>query len=129
MKVDGEIKKAITKGDIILIVSLVLLSVLLFALSFFGSSKELTVKIYSDSQLVYEAELSTVQGDTVETGGCKILVEKDGVSFVHSQCDDKLCVKRGKLSKNGDTMACVPQRVAVVIAHRDKDSKFDALTY
>lgn len=130
MKVDSEIKKWVTKGDIILIVSLILISVFLFAFSFIGTDGGLCVKVYSDSKLVFEGKLSENENSQIITAnGCEILVEKDGVSFLHSDCADQLCVKRGKLTKKGDSMACVPKKVAVVITANKDKSKIDALTY
>ena len=64
---------------------------------------------------------------TVNAGGCEILVEKDGISFKSSLCPDKLCMKSGKLSLAVDTMACVPERVVVVIKS-DKEVH-DAVSY
>lgn len=129
MKVEREIKQSVTKGDILLIISLVALSVFLFALSFFGSNKELTVRVYSSSELVWESELSKAQGEKLFLDGCEIIIEKDGVYFSNSDCPDQLCVKRGKLRNSGDTMACVPKKVAVVLTHSKDKSKIDALTY
>ncbi len=129
MNIDKQIKKGITKGDIILIVSVVLISAVLFALSFFSSSEDLTAEIYVGGEKAHSIVLSEVtESYTVRENYCELLIEKDGVTFVYSDCGDKLCVKKGKLTKQGDTMACVPEKVVVIL--RGSDNKnIDAVVY
>lgn len=42
-----------------------------------------------------------------------LLVEPDGISFVHSSCPDQTCVRTGKLTRAGQTAVCLPARVSV----------------
>ncbi len=129
MNINKQIKKGITKGDIILIASVVLLSAVLFALSFFGSSQDLTAEIYVGGEKAHSIFLSEVtESYTVRENYCELLIEKDGVTFVYSDCGDKLCVKKGKLTKQGDTMACVPEKVVVILKGTD-NKNIDAVVY
>jgi hypothetical protein len=116
------------KGDIILIASLCLIIVLLFVPSFTGSDEKLTAEIYHEGELVEAVSLSETDKEEITVGSCVLLLEKDGVSFVSSDCHDKLCVKRGKLKRKGDTMACVPERVVAVIKG-EKPDDFHISTY
>ena len=127
--IDKQIKKGITKGDIILIAAVVLISAVLFALPFFSGNDELTAEIYVSGEMQHSILLSEVEeGYTLTENYCQLLIEKDGVSFVYSDCGDKLCVRRGKLTRQGDTMACVPEKV-VVILRGGNDKAFDAIAY
>lgn len=129
MNIDKQIKKGITKGDIILIVCILLISAVLFAFSCFGGSEDLTAEIYSDGEKVHSIVLSEVQDSyTLRENSCELLIEKDGVTFLSSDCDDKLCVKKGKLTKQGDTMACVPRKLVVILRGTD-NKKIDAVVY
>ena len=128
MKLNDEIRKSITKGDIILAVSLIVLCIVLFAFSF-GKEQSLKAEIYVGGEKVHSVALSDVQESyTINENYCQLLVEKDGVSFVFSDCSDKLCIKRGKLKNQGDTMACVPEKV-VVILKADGKEKIDGVAY
>lgn len=114
-RADNHREIAVKKGDILLIVCLLLLSLLLFARSF-STAASLEAEIYLAGEKVQTLSLSSLsESETVSVGGCELLLEKDGVTFLHSDCRDLLCVKRGKLSKQGDTMACVPNKVVVVL--------------
>ena len=128
MNTKSEIRRSITKGDIILIVSLIVTSLAMFVFSFSGS-ENLVAEIYVDGEKAHSIVLSEVpESYTVNENYCQLLVEKDGVSFVFSDCGDKLCIKRGKLKNQGDTMACVPEKV-VVILKADGEEKIDGVAY
>ncbi len=128
MNIKSEIRRNITKGDIILIVSLIVISLVMFVFSFSGSEK-LIAEIYVDGEKTHSIALSEVtESYTVNENYCQLLIEKDGVSFVFSDCGDKLCIKRGKLKNQGDTMACVPEKV-VVILKADGKEKIDGVAY
>ncbi len=73
----------------------------------------------------------TVDGDVVQTldltkdieititgknGGSNLLVIRDGEIWCpFASCPDKVCVNQGKKSHNGDTIACLPNRMIVTI--------------
>lgn len=103
------------KGDFFIFFSVVSVSLILFASSFFSDEK-LRAEIYLDGESISTVNLyELTQGMETDVGGCRLLLEKDGVAFISSACPDKLCINRGKLKKAGDTMACVPERVTVVL--------------
>ncbi len=121
-------KKAfgIKKGDVVLIVSLGLICVLLFALPLFSADKVAVAAVWHNGEKIQEIDLSTVnESYELTVGGCVLLVEEGSIRFSDADCPDKLCVRSGKLSKNGDTAACVPNKVVVVIENGEKS--FDAV--
>lgn len=123
-----KIKLPLLKGDIVLIISLCFLVLLSFLPSFSGGNEKLTAEVYYEGELIKTVYLSECNGEEFAAGSCTLLFEKDGVAFIHSECPDKLCVKRGKLKRKGDTMACVPERVVVVIKG-EKNEDFHIATY
>ena len=128
MNTKSEIRRNITKGDIILIVSLLVLCLGLFINSF-GKSENLTADIYVSGEKAHSIALSEVaESYTLNENYCQLLIEKDGVSFVFSDCADKLCIKKGKLKNQGDTMACVPEKVVVIIKS-DNKKQIDGVAY
>ncbi|MCM1543978.1 MAG: NusG domain II-containing protein [Ruminococcus sp.] len=118
----------IKKGDILIIVSLCIICVLLFIPSFMPS-ESVTALVYLDGELKNEIELASVEDEqTLNVGGCVLMIHSDAVEFFSSDCPDKLCVKKGRLSKAGDTMACVPNKVVVTLKSSGK-AQFDAVAY
>lgn len=122
-------KSPITKGDVALIAFLCLVIILLFTPSFFAADEKLTAYVYLDGEVVEAVEFSELsESRKITVGGCEILLQNDGVSFVESECRDKLCIKKGKLRRKGDTMACVPEKVVVTLKSEKKDD-FHIATY
>lgn len=127
MKNAKEIIKRLKKGDYAVVLLTLFISVLLFAFSF-SSGDKIRAEIYLDGESfacvnLYELENS----QRLLVGDCTLLLEADGVTFVASQCEDRLCINRGKLKKAGDTMACVPERVSVVL--RTEKNEADAIVF
>lgn len=121
-------KKAfgIKKGDVIIIISLCLLCAFLFALPLFSANRPSAAAIWQNGEKVEEIDLSAVrESRKITVGGCVLLVENGSIRFLDADCPDKLCVKSGALSKNGDTAACVPNKVVVIIENKEKS--FDAV--
>lgn len=115
MKSSSKILSELKKGDYLILFSVMLVSLVLFLSSFFSSEK-LRAEIYLDGECISTVNLYELgEKSEIRAGNCTVMLEKDGVSFISSACPDKLCVNRGKLKKAGDTMACVPEKVTVVL--------------
>ena len=128
MSTKNEIRRNITKGDIILIASILALSIIWFVSSF-TAEENLRADIYVDGEKVHSIDLSKVEESyNIRENYCELLIEKDGVSFSFSDCADQLCVRRGKLKRQGDTMACVPEKIVVIIKS-DRQDKIDGVAY
>lgn len=61
-------------------------------------------------------------------GPSTLEVESGRVRFAASPCRNKICVHGGWLSDAGDAVACLPNRVSVVLAG-DGDGGVDALSF
>lgn len=128
MKSNKDIFRKLRYGDFIVVGTALAVSVVLFVLSFSGGER-LTATVSLDGEIVRQVELYELDSsEIISVGGCEILLEKDGVTFLSSECPDKLCVKRGRLERAGDTMACLPERVAVVLK-AEKGNTADAVAY
>ncbi len=116
----------IKKGDVILIASLALLCILLFLIPVFSQGKAAVADVWQNGEKIKEIDLSTVEESyEMSVGGCILLVQRGSIRFLDADCPDKLCVRSGTLSKNGDTAACVPNKVVVIIENKEKS--FDAV--
>ena len=114
MNTDKKLFRVLKKGDIFIIVTVIIIIFVWFVAPFSGGGENLRLVIYLDGEAVETAELSTLaEGRTFLVGGCEIYADSEGVRFVSSECEDRLCIKRGTMTRAGDTMACVPERVVV----------------
>ena len=120
--------KLFRKGDIA-----VILIILVVATAF---------RLYQSRQTDKLEAVISVNGETVETIDLSavdskrtikldtdpkviIAVENGAVYFEEADCDDKLCINCGKLSKKGDTAVCLPAKTVVTVSGAD----VDAMTY
>ena len=114
------------KSDALIILLFAALCVLLFLLPLFSGGNKATAVVWSNGEKFREIDLSSVEESfEFEVNGCVLSVEKGKIAFVSSTCRDKLCKKSGHLSKNGDTAACVPNKVVVRIENGKE--AFDAV--
>ena len=62
-------------------------------------------------------------------GGTNILVVENGEAWVsEANCPDKVCMGMGKISRNGEFIACLPNRLLVVVEGAAEDSLVDGMT-
>ena len=62
-------------------------------------------------------------------GGTNILVVENGEAWVsEADCPDKVCMGMGKISRNGEFIACLPNRLLVVIEGAAESSPVDGMT-
>ena len=62
-------------------------------------------------------------------GGSNILVIEDGEARVsEANCPDKVCMGMGRISRNGELIACLPNRLIIVIEGAAEQSPVDGMT-
>lgn len=116
------------KKDILLIVVILIvagLAVLLHEVIGGKGANCVTVKVNG----VIEGVYSLAQDQEIEiNGGSNILVIKNGkVDMTEADCPDKLCVKQKAISKNHESIICLPNKVIVEV-DSSENSEFDAVT-
>lgn len=101
------------RNDIILVLSLAALAGLLLLFTAF-SDKGAYAEVTVDGELygVYRTDRDT----TVDINGTNTLVIKDGEVFMQSACcENRTCVKQGAITKVGESIICLPNRVTVTL--------------
>ena len=95
------------------VVTVFALSVLGAVLMSGGSSGNLTVTVCKDGKEVYNARLD--EPTEIDVGGCVVSVTSDGVCIKEADCPDRLCVGQGRITKAGQSVICLPNRVSVYL--------------
>jgi len=75
-----------------------------------------------DGKIILEGELSKDSEYSINgsLGEMKLLVRDGKISVVKSNCSRKLCIKRGSIAKQGESIICVPNRVIITIQGKGK---------
>lgn len=107
----------IKKGDMILVVLLLLAAGLFFLIgSFRKPGNYAVVDSSGDCQTYSLNENQEIVIDNAKNHGKNIISIKDGtVSMTYATCPDLICVHHHSIEKNGETIICVPNDVSVRI--------------
>lgn len=124
-----EIKAELTRGDKILI-AVILISGLfsLYGVNLLKKSGTL-VQVEVAGEVTHILDLN--ENQTIEVigpiGATTLKIEAGKAWVNYSDCPEKVCVKTGKISRAGDLIVCVPNKVVVTILG-PKKSNFDVIT-
>jgi hypothetical protein len=115
----------IKRADLIILALLVVLSILPLFLSVNETlaNSDIYAVIYVDAQKFKEIKL----GDDVslefviedEDAKNVIIAKGDEIYMFSSSCHDQICVKQGKISKPGQSIVCLPNRIYIEIIGKE----------
>ncbi len=117
------------KKEIIAILILVVIAVISFiCVRVFVEDAGKYVKVYVNEKLTKTFDLDKDQRYFIETkNGYNLLIIKDGKARVaDADCENKICVSKGTISKNDESIICLPHNVVVII-ESDESSNVDAV--
>ncbi len=111
-------KKSKIRYDIILIIGLLIITVIIALTVRLTQKTGKTVVVSVDGVEKYTFPLDEDLEFKIEgyEGGTNYLVIKDGEAYLtEASCPDLLCVHMGKISSQGQSIICLPNRVVVEI--------------
>ena len=105
------------KRDIVFLSALFLLGLALTFFIYHFSAGGSEIHITVDGELYGVYGLRESQEITVESGsGVNVVViENGGAHMKSADCPDSLCVHQGRISRDGQTIVCLPHRLIVTI--------------
>lgn len=111
-------------GGVILFAGIVLLGYRIF------TTEGTYVEVVKEGVVTERYALVTETEVTITTPyGVNILQIKDGyASVIDADCPDKLCVKQSRISKNGESLICLPHKLVIQITGSDERNAVDAVT-
>ena len=116
--------KIIRKADLILFVILLLLGVGLSVLSYAaGSGNARTVVITVAGEVYGTYDLAEDREILIERDGHtnKVIINQGHVQMESANCHNQLCVNRGQITKAGEAIIGLPNRVVVRITGKEAD--------
>ena len=121
----------LTTADLVLIVVLMLFAITsLFIVSYLQTQGE-TVQIFLNNQMKYQYKLNKDKNLIIENQKdfIQIVVKDKKVWVDDSSCPAKICKKMGKISKTGQTIVCVPNKIFIQIIGENEEKYIDAITH
>lgn len=125
-------KKLFERNDLLIIIAVCVVTIILLIPRFVGENGA-TAEISVDGKIIKEIELDKTEGMyqfTTETEpSVTITAEKGKICVSDADCKDKLCVKSGWLTSEGDMAVCLPAKVVVNIKGSSTKNAPDVITY
>ncbi len=111
----------ITKADWAIICFVLLFSVAVCFFCGFSDSRPKTAVIEVDGKVFAEYEMSGIKGEKIVDvyGKNKVKITRDYAEVIYADCPDKRDVKQGKITKSGQIIVCLPNKMTVTV----KDKK------
>lgn len=101
------------KRDINLIISLLAVAAIGFAALFLFSKDGKTVVITKNKEQVFKGSLYTNQ--EIDLGSNTVEIKDGKVDVVYGNCKNQVCVKHKKISKKGEQIICIPNKIIITI--------------
>lgn len=101
------------KGDYVIISAVLIAALISGALLLFGGKNGSKVVISKNNETVFEGDLNGNKTVDLESN---VVVIKDGKVYVeNAECSNQICVNHKAISKKGESIACLPNKVLVEI--------------
>ena len=108
------------KGDVVLLVAVVVLVVLTIVFALKADASE--ADVYVDGKLVYKLDLNKDATVEILDGKMQIKVENGKVFVAYSDCHNKLCVHAQPIGKEGGVIVCLPNKTVVKVVAKEVDA-------
>ena len=119
---------SLKKLDVLFLALIALVCAVWFVHDFSEKGGSPVAIVYCGGEEVYSVRLDELdESEEKEFSGCVILFERDGASIVSATCKNRLCVKKGKLTRPGEAAACVPNKVVLELRGEENDA--DIIAY
>lgn len=100
------------KGDFMIIAIVVIVFVLsVFAFLSFDEASRVVIK--QNNKIVYEQSID--QNATFDTGTNLVIIQDGAVFIKQADCKNQDCVRLGQITKKGESIICLPNKVIVEI--------------
>ena len=127
MRTDKTLKKNGLRYDIILISVLLVLALGVSFVMMLTREEGNYVEVELDGKLVATYSLEDA-GEYILNGGTNILVIKDGEAYLtYADCPDHTCIRYGKINYVGESIVCLPNRLAITV-RGDSDDGVDVVS-
>ncbi|MFZ5353865.1 MAG: NusG domain II-containing protein [Bacillota bacterium] len=125
------------KGDILIVLLVAVVGSAWYIYSMLSNTAESgQIVIQVDNEIVRKMLLSDIKASEelhIDLGKGRhmdIVMDKDGVYVEEVICPDEVCKKTGKITRVGQSIVCLPNRVVIFIeGKKDTDTDIDGISY
>lgn len=108
-----KVVNVLKKGDYIIIGAIAVAFVLSIVLLFSFSKQGSRVVIKQNNEIVYDQSINVDNLVDIKTN--TVIIKDKTVYISYASCKNQICVNTGKISKKGESIVCLPNKVIVEI--------------
>lgn len=101
------------KGDIVIIISVLLSAIISAALLFNVEKSGSTVTVTESNETVYRGSL--FENKIIRLDGNTVVIKNGAVSVSDADCSNQICVRHNAITEKGESIICLPNRVIAEI--------------
>lgn len=128
-------RNKINKYDIALILTIIAVNILILIYGSFNTIEkgEKIAYVYSDNKLVGEYTLTDdytteFKVESPSGNGYNIVHIQNGKIWIHeATCPDKICLNQGKISRDGEIIVCLPNKMMIQIKDNTSTDELDII--
>lgn len=114
------------KSDFVVLCLIIAAAAAIILLRGASDQGKLFVEIYEGNTLIERRALDAAADGVIELEHAAVEIDDGSVFFRHSDCPDKVCMHSGKIEKNGQMLACVPNGIVVQIVGLEPSERLSA---
>ena len=101
------------KGDIIIIITVLALTLAASALLLFGKGEGRTVTVKENNKTVYKGSL--YENKVIELKGNTVEIKDGAVTVIKADYKKQICVNHAAITEKGESIICLPNKVIAEI--------------
>lgn len=120
-------KRTIRKNDIILLIGIIGIAVICLAIQFMSPASSGNLIVQIDGEKVASYPLNEDAEFEINDGTNRVEITEGTVKMIQADCPDQICVHHKAISKNNETIVCLPNKIVLVIESAE-EAEVDATT-
>ena len=116
------------KQDFILIAAVIAIAGIIFAVTSLTAKNGAYVQVQQDGKVTQTLPLDKDAEIVIRTGKNEtntLKIENSEASVIQASCPDKICVHHKKISKDGETIICLPHKLVITVVDEKNDNEID----
>jgi len=120
-------KKKVRKNDFIFLIGIMLIAVLCFGIQFLTSDSGGNLIVQINGEKIGSYPLDEDVEFDINGGTNRVKITGGKVQMVRADCPDQICVHHKEISKNNETIICLPNKIVLSI-ESEEEAEVDATT-
>lgn len=120
-------KRTMRKNDIFLLMGTIVIAVVFLGIQFLTPASGENLIIQINGEMIASYPLEEDAEFEINDGTNRVEISDEKVRMVQADCPDQICVHHKAISKNHETIVCLPNKIVLTIESTN-ETEIDATT-